>query len=121
MGDCSCLPEISLHFGLEQVPENNRSDYDRDQAGNRAWEQGHEAYQEVDNHEDDPNNPDPAPCFETTDADEDIDDTDYKQDDANDCADGPEPDYRQHCTSDKGGDEPHQSEEDPQHTENCYS
>ena len=34
----------------------------------------------------------------------DIDDTNYKQDDADDCADGPKPDHRQHCTSDKGGD-----------------
>ena len=42
-----------------------------------------------------------------------VDDTDYKEDDAHDRADCTKPDHCEYCTAEKGGDEPHQSEEDP--------
>lgn len=112
------LPEKGLDIGLEQVPQDEDADGKPEDRTDASGDQGKEVEGNIDDDNDDPDRPYPAPALETPDAYQEIDDPDDEEDDPQSGTKDPEPDGSQHRSAKQPGHDPEKPAEDPEDRKN---
>lgn len=112
------LPEKSFDSGLEQVPKDENADGQSNDGTDPSGDQGKEVEGNIDDDNDDPYCPHPAPALETSDTYQEIDDPDDEEDNSKSGTKDPKPDESQHRSAKQTGRDPEKPAEDPEDCKN---